>query len=330
MAWSFLSAGRFQGLFMAAAILVLAPGAAVAQQNAVLLDPTTSDPLTIDPDFPPAMKELSFDSHGHTLSGLIYLADGAGPHPAVVLLHGFPGNEKNLDIAQALRRAGWNVLFFHYRGAWGSEGSFSLGNSMADVLVAVDYLKTNAARLRTNPAHIALVGHSMGGFMALWGGSQIADITCTVALSAADFGAAGLALRRAAADTSAKAPSQSTGGPAKAPDGDALEENLDQGQKMVMLRDYDLPGLFAEMRVDADVLSVFSFSAGHAGKKLLLIGGTRDIVVPPVVHRSLMEIFSAVPGLTLEEELLDTGHAFSWKRIELARVITAWLDGNCR
>ncbi len=330
MAWSFLSAGRFQGLFMAAAILVLAPGAAVAQQNAVLLDPTTSDPLTIDPDFPPAMKELSFDSHGHTLSGLIYLADGAGPHPAVVLLHGFPGNEKNLDIAQALRRAGWNVLFFHYRGAWGSEGSFSLGNSMADVLVAVDYLKTNAARLRTNPAHIALVGHSMGGFMALWGGSQIADVTCTVALSAADFGAAGLAMRRAAADTSAKAPSQSTGGPAKAPDGDALEENLDQGQKMVMLRDYDLPGLFAEMRVDADALSVSSFSAGHAGKKLLLIGGTRDIVVPPVVHRSLMEIFSAVPGLTLEEKLLDTGHAFSWKRIELARVITAWLDGNCR
>ena len=39
----------------------------------------------------------------------------------VLLLHGFPGNEKNLDLAQDLRADGFNVLFFHYRGAWGSE-----------------------------------------------------------------------------------------------------------------------------------------------------------------------------------------------------------------
>jgi len=47
----------------------------------------------------------------------VYVAAGAGPHPAVVLLHGFPGNEKTLDLAQDVRRAGWNVLYFNYRGA---------------------------------------------------------------------------------------------------------------------------------------------------------------------------------------------------------------------
>ena len=51
------------------------------------------------------------------LAGMMLGANGQGPHPTIVLLHGFPGNEKNLDLAQSLRRAGYNVLFFHYRGA---------------------------------------------------------------------------------------------------------------------------------------------------------------------------------------------------------------------
>ena len=41
---------------------------------------------------------------------VIYIASGPGPHPTVLMLHGFPGNEKNLDLAYSFRRAGWNVL----------------------------------------------------------------------------------------------------------------------------------------------------------------------------------------------------------------------------
>ena len=41
-------------------------------------------------------------------------------------MHGLPGNERNLDLAQAIRRAGWDVLTFTYRGAWGSPGDFSI------------------------------------------------------------------------------------------------------------------------------------------------------------------------------------------------------------
>ena len=83
-------------------------------------DPVSQDPQSIDAANPPAIVEVNFKSQGKRLNGVVYLANGAGPHPTVVLLHGFPGNEKNLDLAQALRRDGFNVLFFHYRGAWGS------------------------------------------------------------------------------------------------------------------------------------------------------------------------------------------------------------------
>src|SRR5205085_12529204 len=81
----------------------------------------------------PAMRELAISSHGSRMNGLIYLAGGTGPHPIVIFLHGFPGNERNLDLAQAVRRAGYNALFFDYRGNWGSGGTFSFANTLADV-----------------------------------------------------------------------------------------------------------------------------------------------------------------------------------------------------
>jgi len=52
----------------------------------------------------PTVRELTFPSFGHRMTGFSYLAAGAGPHPTILLLHGFPGNEKNLDVAQAKRQ----------------------------------------------------------------------------------------------------------------------------------------------------------------------------------------------------------------------------------
>ena len=67
----------------------------------------------------------------------------------VLLLHGFPGNERNLDLAQALRRAGWTVVFFHYRGAWGSGGDFSFAHVLEDVARMLDELLRLAAPTRS-------------------------------------------------------------------------------------------------------------------------------------------------------------------------------------
>ena len=99
----------------------------LAQVSRRPADPVTADPAPgVDTAYPPSTEELAFQSQGSRLNGFFDLANGKGPHPTVILLHGFPGNERNLDLAQALRRAGMNVLFFHYRGAWGSGGTFSL------------------------------------------------------------------------------------------------------------------------------------------------------------------------------------------------------------
>ena len=108
---------------------------------------------------PPSLVETSFEIAGDRVNGIVYVANGPGPHPTVVLLHGLPGNERNLDLAQDLRREGFNVLFFHYRGAWGSEGEFSASNVIEDVGGATAYVRANAVALRADPARILLVGH---------------------------------------------------------------------------------------------------------------------------------------------------------------------------
>ena len=46
------------------------------------------------------MQSFQIPSHGGLLNAFVYVASGPGPHPMVVLLHGFPGNERNLDLAQ--------------------------------------------------------------------------------------------------------------------------------------------------------------------------------------------------------------------------------------
>ena len=88
----------------------------------------------------------------------------------MVICHGLPGNEKNLDLAQALRRAGWNAVTFNYRGSWGSAGKFSFAHTLQDAAAVLEYLRApeNAEKLGVDTHRIALAGHSMGGWITAY------------------------------------------------------------------------------------------------------------------------------------------------------------------
>ena len=122
----------------------------------------THDPVP-DPAYPASVVELTFSSAGDRMPGFIYIASGVGPHPTVVLLHGFPGNEKNLDIAQSARRAGFNVVFFNYRSAWGADGSYSLLGQDEDVQSVLGFFRepVNSKKYRVDTSHLTLLGHSL-------------------------------------------------------------------------------------------------------------------------------------------------------------------------
>src|SRR3984957_2995901 len=137
-----------------------------------------------------SMQTFQISSHGALLNAFVYVAAGAGPHPAVILLHGFPGNERNLDLAQDMRRAGWDVLYFNYRGSWGSPGEFSFSHGIEDTVAATAFLREPemAKRLRLDPSRIVLIGHSMGGFMAVEGAAADPAVVAIGLISAADLG----------------------------------------------------------------------------------------------------------------------------------------------
>src|SRR5712691_11637462 len=102
--------------------------------------PISEDPPD-DPDHPAALEAIDFRSSGDRINGVAYVPPGAGPHAAVLVLHGIPGYERNFDLAQVFRRAGWVAVVFHYRGAWGSGGIFSFTHVLEDSVAALAHLR---------------------------------------------------------------------------------------------------------------------------------------------------------------------------------------------
>lgn len=139
--------------------------------------------LQWDKDSPAGSTELFIPSEGAQLAGLIYRANGPGRHPTLLLLHGYPGNERNLDLAQVVRARGWNVIYFDYRGSWGSQGKFSFMNCVRDVENVVKFCNKYQDSLRIDTANIVLFGHSMGGWVTLKALAAIPQIKKGFALS---------------------------------------------------------------------------------------------------------------------------------------------------
>jgi uncharacterized protein len=163
-----------------------APTMALAQSvpPAIFTDPPA------DAAHPARMTVLHIPTHGLLINGLVYQPSGAGPHPTLVICHGLPGNEKNLDLAQAVRRAGWNAVTFNYRGSWGSPGSFRFAQNLEDADAVLAYLRDpkTAARLAIDTRRIAIAGHSMGGWVVAHTAAHDRGLIGAILISAADMG----------------------------------------------------------------------------------------------------------------------------------------------
>ena len=155
-------------------------------------DPVTMDPPERNAANPPQLAEISIGSLNERINSLLYVASGERPTPTVILLHGIPGNERNLDVAQAVRRAGANVLFLTYRGTWGNGGLFSRANALADIATALRYMRSVevVTRYHVDVTRLALVGHSFGGWVALMGAAADPAVACVAGIDVANVGAA--------------------------------------------------------------------------------------------------------------------------------------------
>ena len=122
---------------------------------------------------PATSEEIFINIEGDTIAAFGLFAAGAELKETVLLLHGLPGNERNMDLAQQLRRDGRNVIYFNYRGSWGSQGEFLYSNCLKDIIAVMDFLDRpeNATKYRIKKASYILFGHSTGGGLALLSGA---------------------------------------------------------------------------------------------------------------------------------------------------------------
>ena len=263
---------------------------------------------------PASMAEVALSSHGSRINGIVYLAAGSGPHPVVIFLHGYPGNEKNLDLAQAVRRAGFQAVYFDFRGMWGSGGTFSFANGLEDVQTILAWVRdpSTAAKYHFDLRRIAIVGHSFGGWLALMTAPHEPRSICVAALAAWNIGWAG---QRFAAHADERASNlayfrQTTdpaGGPVHAAAPDLLNE-------MAAHPDWDY---LTQARAIGD-------------RALLLVAAKRDSPDEDIaMHERMARALRDAGARQVNVVTYDDDHPFSSHRLELAAILTRWLTTDC-
>jgi uncharacterized protein len=283
--------------FRSSMLMLLALASTAAFSQAV--SPAISTDPAPDKAHPAGMTVLHIPTHGVLINGLLYSPSGAGPHPTLVICHGLPGNEKNLDLAQAVRRAGWNAVTFNYRGSWGSPGSFRFAQNPQDADAVIAYLRdpANAAKLGIDPKRIAIAGHSMGGWVVAHTASHDPQLIGAILISMGDMGLLG-----------------------SAPHAQAVAAMADDMET--------LAGVTAESMADE--------VAAHA-KEFVVAGTAQGLARIPVLaitsedhlasHTDTLVAAIKSKGGKVTTIHIDTDHGYSDHRIALENAVITWLSG---
>jgi pimeloyl-ACP methyl ester carboxylesterase len=255
---------------------------------------------TDDPANPPSMDVLHIPSHGVQINGLIYRAAGAGLHPTIVICHGLPGNEKNLDLAQAIRRAGWNAVTFNYRGSWGSPGNYRFAQNLEDVGSVLAYLRQPdvANKLGIDTKRMVLAGHSMGGWATVHTAAHDHQLLGAILISAADMGKMG-----------------------------ALEMpkiEAEMADDMESLAGVTAHGMAEEVKANADAFRFENAVQGLAQTPMLVLSAN-DGLAPQT--DALIQAIESNGGMKITAMHVATDHSWSDHRVGLASLIITWLEG---
>jgi dienelactone hydrolase len=284
--------------------MMLAAALATATSTAAAPVALAADPPKAVP--PAAMAAMQITSGDGAMNAIVYTPGGAGPHPALLLFHGQPGNEQNLDLAQAARRAGFVVLTLHYRGSWGSPGSFSYAHATEDGQAAFDWLLAPAqiARFGIDSKRVVVAGHSMGGGVAIRTAAARPQTAGLLVIDSGNPGAGYKAMRASGAPEPAITASMRT---------DFLPLN---GATPESIR--------AEVAADPDRYDLASSAGSIAAKPVLLVAASLHTNLPGM--RALRDRVTAAGAKSLTYVELPSDHGFNDHRIALISASLDWLQ----
>jgi pimeloyl-ACP methyl ester carboxylesterase len=255
-----------------------------------------------DAKHPARMEVLHIPSGGVRINGVAMIAAGADAHPTFVFFHGLPGNEKGHDLAQAVRRAGWNAITFNYRGSWGSPGDFRFDHNVEDAAAVLAFLRdtANVRALAIDTTRLVVAGHSMGGWVAALTASRDARLRGAVLISAADIGLIGASSTRDEAVALMTDNMESLAGGTAASFADDLRAGAERRRMTAAA-----PGL---VRLPLLVLTADDSLASHSD--------------------SLVAAIRRLGGTHVTTMHAATDHSWSDRRVALISAVLRWLDAT--
>lgn len=258
-----------------------------------------------DKDHPAHFITFGLPTHGVKINAMMYIPGGAGPFPTVILFHGFPGPENNLDLAQAIRRAGWNVLLLRMRGSWGSAGHFTFSHCLEDAQAAVAWLRDpkTAASQPVDPSRIVVMGHSMGGWIAGYTAVHDPKIVGAALISAGDW--SGDAARQPLNDVAA-----------------SIEATMGSKAGVTVLGNTTARELADELRRKGKNWGLDHYAGALAKHPLLVVTANDQL---REYDDALSTAVAAQPDAKLTRVHFDTNHGYNDHRIALAAALVEWL-----
>ena len=240
---------------------------------------------------------VTFENQGQRIYGMIHRPDGAGPHPGVMLLHGFTGTRVEphrifVKLAREAAARGFVALRFDFRGSGESEGRFqdmTVSGEVDDAVRALDLLE---GHVDVHPQRIGVLGLSLGGAVA-------------ALLAGKDPRVQSVVLWSAVADLAGVF-------------GATMGGMLPRG-------DTDVGGDIAGGSFFAELPALHPLDAvGRYQGPLLVVHGTADATVP---HENGVRLYEAAPGekhLELIEGADHTCNSQDWERRVLDLTLDWW------
>ena len=211
-----------------------------------------------------SQQSFRLDGAGVPLSATLFVPQGDGPHPGLVICHGMPAGPRpepgappspddGLDypgVAEWCALEGFATLIFNFRGTGESDGNFHPMGWAQDLDSVISWM---LARPEVDARRLALLGSSMGAAVAVYAAAQRSEV-------------AGLVSFAGPAETRARA---------------RPAEDVERMREMGIIRDPDFPPSLEEWAAEGSELSPAKWVPMIAPRPLLILQGDADDVVPP-------------------------------------------------
>ena len=244
----------------------------------------------------PRIEALAFKSEGSLIYGqfLVPSAKFASPRPCAIFCHGFAGFTRWDDVAHDLCRAGISVVIPHHRGAWGSEGEYTVSGCIRDAenLARWVMATATAAKYNLDTNAVYLVGHSMGGNSVVNAAARLEGLRGVALVAPCDIGFMAQQMSR-----------------------EALKNFL-IGEGMQALHRASDDSIVDDIILNAKEMHFARAAKALGGKKVFLATGDYDSTVP---NEPLEEFWRALgDGVKKCRRTYDAGHSLMGVRTAFA------------